>query len=79
MNHQLTEAQWKRVSKDYAKMYVALSRITKYASVAYLRRRAEKLYGVSPSEAIEMAYYNVLSEAKVGLRSVRKPFSAKAD
>ena len=76
MSHQLTDAQWKRVSEDYAKMYIALSRISRYMSVESLKRNANREYGLAPSEAIEMAYENVIGEAKGGLRSVRKSFPA---
>lgn len=58
---------------DYAQMYAALKEITQYQSVESLRRHAEKDYGLHSSEAIEMAYENVLFRAKSGLRKVRKP------
>ncbi len=76
MSHKLTDAQWKRVSEDYARMYFALARISKFMSVETVLKNAEKLYGLEPHEALEMAYENVLAEARVGLRAVRKKFPA---
>ena len=75
--HSLTESQWKRISEDYAAMYVALRRISKYEPTERLRRHSEKCYGLNADEAIEMAYENVIQEAKNGLRSVKKPFCEK--
>lgn len=74
MSHKLTDAQWKRISEDYARMYLALARITKYMKPETILRKAEKMYGCEPQEALEMAYENVLGEARAGLRAVRKQF-----
>jgi hypothetical protein len=59
--------------KDYQQMYTALKRITKYMTPAQLRRTSRKQYGLDPDEALEMAYENVLTEARDGLRRVGKP------
>ena len=79
MSHQLTDAQWKRISSDYAAMYTALRRIESYMPPEKLRRQAEKKYGLEPDEAVEMAYENVISEARIGLRGAKKPFVPKED
>jgi hypothetical protein len=71
----LTGAQIERISQDYAQMYAALYRISKYMRPDQLRRKGEKLYGLSGEEAVEMAYENILQEAKDGMRAVRKPFA----
>jgi hypothetical protein len=55
------------------KLYNALKRISAYASPERLHRCAEKEYGVRGSEAIEMAYENVIAEAKDALRGFRLP------
>jgi len=55
------------------KLYDALKRITLYMSPEQLRRRAEKDYGLSGDEAIEMAYDNVLIEAKSTIKGMRRP------
>lgn len=55
------------------KLYNALKRITLYDSPDKLRRRSEKDYGLPPEETIEMAYENVLAEAKAAVKGVRKP------
>jgi hypothetical protein len=58
---------------DYAQMYAALKRIASYQTSDSLHRHSRRDYGVDAFEAIEMAYENVLAEAKNGLRKVRKP------
>lgn len=60
--------------KHYAQMYVALNRIRSYQTVERLRRHSARDWGLdNHHEAIEMAYENVLHEAKIGLRRVPKP------
>ncbi len=54
------------------RFYVALKRITSYMSPARLRRDAERGYGLDPAEALEMAYENVIEEAKSALRGYRR-------
>lgn len=63
---------------SYEQMYAALKRITKYQSVESLHRYASRDYGVDAGEAIEMAYENVIGEAKAGLRKVRNPAAGRA-
>jgi hypothetical protein len=55
------------------RFYVALKRITSYMTPAQLRRAAERQYGLDHAEALEMAYENVIGEAKHALRGYRKP------
>ena len=59
--------------KREQKLYDALKRIAQYSTPRNLRRRAEKDYGLDPSEAIEMAYQNVLDEARAALNGMRRP------
>lgn len=54
-------------------LYDALKRITAYMPPSKLRKKAEKLYGLEGDEAIEMAYENVLDEARIAIRGVRRP------
>ena len=61
------------MSAHAARMYDALKRITNYLSPDQLRRRSEKVYGLSADEAIEMAYDNVREEAKQAIKGVRRP------
>lgn len=49
---------------------MALKRIAAYMTPDQLRKRSEKLYGLQADEAIEMAYENVLAEAKRALKAV---------
>ena len=55
------------------RMYDALRRITAYMSPDQLRRRAEKEYGLPYEEALEMAYENIQSEARVAIKGMRRP------
>jgi hypothetical protein len=60
--------------RHYAQMFLALERIKLYQSPERLRKRSAKDWGLDdPNEAIEMAYENVLQEAKNGLRGVKRP------
>jgi hypothetical protein len=59
---------------DYeARFAAALRRITAYMSLEQLRRKAERSYGLSYDEALEMAYENVQGEARAALHGYRKP------
>jgi hypothetical protein len=55
------------------RFHFALTRITKYQTPKQLRRSAEREYGLSYEEALEMAYENVLEEARGALKGYRKP------
>ena len=55
------------------RMYDALKRIASDQSPDRLRRGAQKEYGLSGEEAIEMAYENVIHEAKSAIKGVRRP------
>jgi hypothetical protein len=58
---------------DYEqRFYVALKRITAYMTPAQLRRESERQYGLDHAEALEMAYENVIDEAKEALRGYRR-------
>jgi vancomycin resistance protein YoaR len=57
------------------KLYDALKRITAYMAPDELRRVSEKKYGLGGDEAIEMAYENVLEEARRTIKSMRRPAS----
>lgn len=64
------------VTTDLEKrLYSALKRIAAYQSVASLRRYAQGDYGVDAEAAIEMAYENVIEEAKRATKGVRRPKS----
>lgn len=60
--------------KHYAQMFRALQRIKAYQSPERLKKHSARDWGLNNgNEAIEMAYENVLQEAKNGLMGVRKP------
>jgi hypothetical protein len=58
-----------------ADYYDALKRITLYDAPERLKRRAEKDYGLSGDEAVEMAYENVLNEARMAIKGRKRPQS----
>jgi len=52
----------------------ALKRIaTAYDSPARIAARAEQRYGLTPVEALEMAYDNIQSEARAAVHGKRRP------
>lgn len=51
----------------------ALKQIAKYQTPEQLKRIAEKQFGCSGSEALEMAYENVLQCAQRAIRGKRRP------
>lgn len=53
--------------------YDALNLITKYDTPERLKKRAERDYGLTGDEAIEMAYENVLNEARMAIKGKRRP------
>ena len=55
------------------RLFDALRRISQYESPERLRRNADKDYGLSGEEAIEMAYDNVRAEAKRAIHGQRRP------
>lgn len=59
------------------KLYDALKRISSYTPPEKLRRTSERDYGLEGDEAIEMAYENVIQEAKNALRGMKRPVARK--
>lgn len=55
------------------RLFDVLRRISQYESPERLRRNADKDYGLSGEEAIEMAYENVIAEAKRAIHGQRRP------
>lgn len=53
--------------------YDALKEITLYDTPEKLRRLAEKEYGLSYEEALEMAYDNIRQEAKFVINGQKRP------
>lgn len=60
-----------RLSREHAQMRLALQRIRAYLPPEKLHKQAQKAYGLDGEEAIEMAYENVLQEARNGLKGVK--------
>lgn len=54
-------------------LWEALRKITAYDPPERIKRTAVSRYGLDPAEAIEMAYENVLTEAKNAIRGMRRP------
>jgi hypothetical protein len=53
------------------KLLATLQMIARYDDPERLRRTAEKRYGLTGDEALEMAYENVLSHARTAVRGHR--------
>lgn len=53
--------------------YDALRRISSYQSVEYLRKHSLRDWGVEFGEGLEMAYENVIDDAKRAVRGKRRP------
>lgn len=68
MRYNMTPKQ----AENYNKMLFSLRTIIKYESLDALRRNAEKVYGLSYHDTLEMAYENIKQEAKIGARGVRE-------
>lgn len=66
-------------TKNEQRYFDALKRITRYMTVAQLRRRAGGDYGLEQSEALEYAYENVIEEARAAIRGRRRPSGDRAD
>lgn len=60
-----------RLKNQHAQMRHALQRIKAYMPPAKLRKQCQKEYGLEGDEALEMAYENVLAEAKAGLKGIK--------
>jgi hypothetical protein len=56
------------------KLLSALKRISSYDHPDKLRKRSHRDCGLDANEAIEMAYENVIAEAKNAIHGVRLPW-----
>ncbi len=62
------------MSKETEQRYFdALKRIAAYSSPEHLRDHSEKEYGLLFDEALEMAYENVIEEARAVIQGRRRP------
>lgn len=74
-----TSPKQSKIERDYAQMYNALKRICAYQTPDQMRRGSSKQWGLDDAEeCIGYAYENIQSEAKAGLKGVRKPTSVAA-
>lgn len=60
-------------TKRELKLYDALQAIAWYSPPAKLKKNSWGEYGCDGPDAVEMAYENVLEEAKLGIKGIRKP------
>ena len=58
---------------DAQRYYDTLKRITRYQSPERLVATAERQYGLTPAEALEMAYDNIQTEAQAAIHGKRRP------
>ena len=61
------------MSDNERSYFDALKRIARYQTVEQLRRLAERQYGLESTEALEMAYENIIQEAKDATHGKRRP------
>lgn len=59
--------------KREQKLYDALKRIASYDSLTKIARTSKRNYGLQPSEVVEMAYENVIFEAKSAIKGMKRP------
>jgi len=64
----MTEKQ----KQQFNNMLHALDRISRYASINYIKKYSERDWGVGPNEALEMCYENVIDEAKRVKKGIKK-------
>lgn len=58
--------------EHFNRMRSTLKRIAgDYMTIKQLKTNSEKIYGLSPGEALEMAYENIKAEAKEATRGVK--------
>ena len=62
-----------RANANEQLFYDTLKTITQYDAPERLRKRAERDYGLTGDEAIEMAYENVLQSARWAIKGKRRP------
>lgn len=55
------------------RLYDALKAISQYQSPQWIRKHGLDEYGLDGLEAVEMAYENVLEEAKLAIKGMRRP------
>lgn len=55
------------------RLFGALKRIARYETAERLLKHGEAAYGISGREALEMAYENMLEEAKRAVKGIRLP------
>jgi hypothetical protein len=64
-------------NENELRYFDSLTRIAKaYMTTEQLQRRAQKMYGVSYHEALEMAYDNIQADARNAIRGKRRPKSS---
>ena len=56
-----------------SRYFDALKRITKYQSPEHLRKHSERDWGLNFEEALEMAYENVVGDARRAIKGKRRP------
>ena len=61
------------------KMFDGLKTISNYQTVTQLQKNAGKDYGLDYTEALEMAYENVLYTAKLTVKGLRRPANPPKD
>lgn len=66
------------MTKNELRYYDALKQISKHDSPEWLVKNSERHYGLTYTEALEIAYENVIQVAKDAMRNKRKPKIVKS-
>jgi len=61
-----------KMVKSYNQMRLALKEISRYSTLKQLQKSSEDDYGLSYTEALEMAYENVIGTAKYWVKWVQE-------
>ena len=69
----MSPAAIRKLQGERDRFWLALHTISQHLTLYQLLTRSERLYGLSPDEATEYAYENVLNTAKAAIKGARKP------
>lgn len=69
----MSPADVRKLQDERDRFWRALHTISKYMPPEKLAAKSRQVYGLSPSEATEYAYENVINTARAVIRGTRRP------
>ena len=69
----MSPAAIRKLQDERDRFWHALHTISKYMPPQELQTKSGRVYGLSPEEATEYAYENVIATAKGAIKGTRKP------